>query len=596
MQTDIHYYFADFFPDPSVKPYAYLLSKKLLQGHICIPLQLKEETPFEIPNPAALRKHTSGLLGHADQINAPFIIDQDFIYLQRYYKYELNIFNQIVHRLQWSQNNRSVYETQLLAIKTFIQEAFGDANVIVNGEPDWQIIAVLRCMTQQLGIITGGPGTGKTTTLAKLLQVLYAIQPECRVALAAPTGKASMRMVESLRQRSNTLSATLREKIDQLKPHTLHALLGYQSNSVYFRHNKENNLPYDCVVVDEASMIDVPMFSKLLDACALNTRLILLGDKDQLASVEAGSLLGDLCLSAGKLNLFREEESQFIQQLLGSDQSIISDQYKLDKTPLLSSAITELRHSHRFSKESDIGQLSRAIISGDIEKTQSMLKGDKKTNISFIDFTDEKSFENFIEGYVRFLEQEDPEKALVELNHLRVLVTVREGTSGLYFINQKIEKILSENFPRLIKPHAGFYHNQPVIVTKNNYELGLYNGDIGIIRKEDGSNRLRAWFETSSNNKLRSFNPAYLSNCETAFAMTIHKSQGSEFNEVMVILPEQTDNQLLSRELLYTGITRARNKVIIMGNENILSTGVAQKVERFSGLQSRFQHIEKNDI
>jgi exodeoxyribonuclease V alpha subunit len=588
MQIDIHYHFAEFFPQQAIRPYAYLLSKRLSEGHICIPVSHQEETPFQYPSAADIKKLSKQILGSAENTNAPFIADEGFIYLQRYYKYEINIYQKLIQKIMLSVEEKHILRKQLASVQEELDSFVKDGSSGTK-EPDWQMMAIIRCLLQRFAIISGGPGTGKTTTLARLLGMLYAIDRESRIALAAPTGKASMRMIESLRQRVAEFPERIREKIETLKPHTLHALLGYQKNSIYFKHNIENPLPYDCIIIDEASMIDVPMFSKLLDACSLHTRLILLGDKDQLASVEAGSLLGDLCVSAGTLNTFNEEDFSFINKIIAKRSSPIPDSCKVKITKPLANAITELRHSHRFGKDSQIGNLSRAIIQGDIDAAVEIFNNQTQQEVSMIDFNDQKRFRNFILGYADYLQEDNISIALKKFNKLKILVSVREGNFGLYAINIKIEQILSAAYPGLIKPAGGFYHNQPVMITQNNYELGLYNGDIGIVRKDSNTNRLRVWFASAEENEsVRSFNPAHFSSYETAFAMTIHKSQGSEFDQVMVVLPEKTDNLLLSRELLYTGITRAKSSALLMGTEEALRFGIHRSVERFSGLQKRF--------
>lgn len=563
-----------------------------MEGHICIPLDSREETPFGFCNPGLLRRASPKLLGNADNINAPFIIDGDHIYLQRYYKYELNIFSRVAERLGVSDEEKPLFRDSLCSVKSLIQKEFKLPAKADSTGPDWQFVAVMRCLLERFGVITGGPGTGKTTTLAKLLLILYSMHPDARVALAAPTGKASMRMVESLRQRSENFPEEIKSKIQALKPHTLHVLLGYRRNAIYFRHNRSDVLPYDCVVVDEASMIDVPMFSKLMDACAPETRLILLGDKDQLASVEAGTLLGDLCLSAGKLNRIPADDYHFINDQIAGQEGYIPDEYQSEDSTGLSRVITELRFTHRFGKDSDIGKLSRAVIQGDAGEAKRLLASEEEKNISIADPSDDKRFTQFVCRYGEMLKTDDPAEALGLLNRLRVLVTVKQGPFGLYGINERIEKILRAHFPSLINPRPGFYHNQPIIITQNNYEIGLFNGDVGIIKKDPDSERYKAWFEgTEKSAEPRPYNPALLSSYETAFAMTIHKSQGSEFLDIMVVMPEKADNPLLTRELLYTGITRARNEVLLLGTEEALELGIAKKVERYSGLQDRFSTL-----
>ena len=593
MIQDIDYHFARFFPDKAIHPFAFLLSQKMREGHICIPVT-KEAIPTELGEVSLsnLQKVNTNLLSYTDA-NVPFIFQHSFLYLQRYYRYETQVIEWINDRLQKSIKNKDAYKELANRCRDLIiaQSATYKLEGLSEEEKvDWQLIAVIRALLNEFSIITGGPGTGKTTTLSKLLLIIYTLNINSSVALAAPTGKASMRMLESLRDKSKGFPQKIIEKIQALNPYTLHRLLGYQQNSIYFKHHTENPLPYDWVIVDEASMIDLPMFAKLLSACGPTTRLLLLGDKDQLASVEAGSLFGDLCLAAGELNLFSTEDREWINGFVADASRQITNNHVADTMNLLTSGITELRLSHRFKQQGEIGQLSQAIIRGDDDAAIRLLTAEKRKNIRLIDHNNEGAFNEFIQGYIEFLEEPDIAKALKKLNQLRVLVTVREGECGLYTLNRKIEKALHTLRPELIRPVAGFYHNRPIIITKNNYELDLFNGDVGIVRMDAASNRLRVWFEAAEGQSApRSVSPASLGDCETVFAMTIHKSQGSEFKKVMVVLPDTVDNPLLTRELLYTGITRAIESGIIRGSEECLKAGIKKQVQRISGIQKRMR-------
>jgi exodeoxyribonuclease V alpha subunit len=558
------------------------------EGHICIPITEEEiSTAFGKVSLSELEKADCKTLARADA-PVPFIFKNPYLYTQRYYRYETQVVEWIKERIKISREKRNVYSEKILQEKQLIFSLAATYNVdhVTEQErSDWQLLAVIRTLLNDFSIITGGPGTGKTTTLSKLLLLIYTLQKSARVAIAAPTGKASMRMQESLKDKSKTFPEQIKQMIDTLKPYTLHRLLGYQKNSIYFRHNKDNQLPYDWIIVDEASMIDLPMFAKLLSACGPDTRLLLLGDKDQLASVEAGSLLGDLCMAAGELNCFRKEDTEWLNGFIADNKRSIPRQ-NINEAPLiLSECITELKYSHRFTQQGAIGNLSRAIIQGDIERTTALLQQDRSGQISIFQSYNSERFDEFIKGYTEFLEEQEIAKALLSFNKLRVLVTVREGESGLYAINRKIEKTLHNIRPELIKPTSGFYHNRPVIITKNNYELELYNGDIGIVRRDSQTRKLRVWFDSPSG--IRSFSPDSLNDCETVFAMTIHKSQGSEFKNVMVVLPNNIENPLLTRELLYTGVTRAIDSVIIMGEEEVLVSGIQKRVERISGINNR---------
>ena len=441
---------------------------------------------------------------------------------------------------------------------------------------DWQIVAVIQSLLQDFSIITGGPGTGKTTTLKKLLTVLYSIEPYTRIALAAPTGKASMRMYESLTNANKDSPLDIQEKFKQLNPCTIHSMLGYKKDSVNFKYNSANNLPFDWIIIDEASMIDVPMFAKVLDAMSPTCRIILLGDKDQLASVEAGSLLGDLCLSLSSINNLAEERVNLINTFISDTNRKISADYIKANNSLLANCIIELKYSHRFNIYGEIGKLSMAVLNNNVAELLNFISHPKDTTIAFDTTSINKIITDFSELYRDYLEEKDTKEALKKLNDVRVLVAVREGNRGLYATNRKIEQELTAL--KLINTDKVYYENRPVIVTRNMYQLGLFNGDIGIVREG------RVWFDIAGDTELRSFLPSYLTNAETVFAMTIHKSQGSEFNNVLIVLPEGVDSPLLTRELLYTGITRAKKKITIWGQTESVLQAAKSTVERVSGI------------
>ncbi len=591
----VHEQFASFFPDKALQPWAWYLSKRLAEGHICVPVDdgsiYHSGHPFDIkPDVNSLRACTR-YVSTDPEIVRPFILYKDKLYLHRYFTYETQIVEQLRKRMENSRSKREAYMDELIRIKPLVESLVAtlpDKDLQPDQKPDWQLISVINTLLNDFSIITGGPGTGKTTTLAKLLRLLYTATPGCRVALAAPTGKASMRMLESLRERTKDYPDDITKEISNLKPYTLHRLLGYKRNSIYFKHNGEQPLPFDWVIVDEASMIDVPMFAKLLAACKPETRLLLLGDKDQLASVEAGSLLGDLCISAGALNHYTKADITWMNDFIPVEERKIPDLFSTTAVPALANCITELRYSHRFNQQGEIGQLSLAVIRGDSAAANDVLAAGPADKVCLTDHTDEKSFAAFVEEYAAFMQETDIAAALAQFNKLRVLVTVREGSSGLYAMNRKIEQLLHAAFPQLVRPDNGFYHNRPVIVTRNNYELNLFNGDIGIVRKDPATNKVYVWFDAAEKGgSPRPFNPVHLTDCETVFAMTIHKSQGSEFDRVLVVLPDNVDNPLLTRELLYTGITRAKNAVMVRGTEAGLAAGISRQVERISGIKTR---------
>lgn len=595
--TDIHKIFADFFPDERIRPYAYLLSKKLQEGHICIaenaPLEQETGAGYtmnKIPDFSQMNKMVSV---EENDLSLPIIYSRNRLYFQRYYRYETSIagkIKELVLRSRHLSENRKAEIESLKDRLVSLSPSYPVDGLLPIEKTDWQLVAVIQALLNDFSIITGGPGTGKTTTLANLLHMILLLNSDATIALAAPTGKASMRMRQSLLEKSGKFSEQIRNRMNDLRASTIHSLLGYKKNSIYFKHNESNQLPYDWIIIDEASMIDVPLFSKLITSISEKTRIVLLGDKDQLASVEAGSLLGDLCQSLPSLNRFSAEQISWFNQFIPDQQRIITNECvrkQDEQLSLLQNHIIELKLSHRFQERGRIGQLSKAIIHSKKEDLQKYLQDEHNQEVAFIKNGSDEALKNFIKDYADYLKEPNILSAIQKFNKLRVLVTVKQGPSGLYDINKKVEKFLSDEFGQYISADRPFYFNRPVMVTRNNQELGLFNGDIGIVRYDD-QRRLRVWFQSEdAETGLRSFLPSYLTDCETVFAMTIHKSQGSEFDNIFVILPDQADNRLLTRELIYTGITRARTKVMIQGSEEVILSGMASSVERSSGLQLR---------
>lgn len=599
MQTlnDVHQQFAEYFAAPDLKPYAYLLSKKLSEGHICLHLDsisdLSAALPagYALPSPGAGRLKNSPLVAKDGKDNAPFVLSGDRLYLQRYFRYE-TIFLQCINRFLESEKNGLGQRLALLSgQKELVKQLFAAPAAAMAGDEaiDWQLAAAITAVLNNFTIITGGPGTGKTTTVAKVLAILYATEPSLKVALAAPTGKAAARMAESLRNTQLPAAPAIIEKFRQLEPSTIHRLLKWKRDTPYFMHDRNNPLRYDVVIADECSMIDVALFAKLLDAIGPGTRLVLLGDKDQLASVEAGSLFGDLCQSQQELNVFSEERRAFINGFITDENRRIPGRYVSGGRHPLFQHLVELRRSHRFSGDRGIGRFSRAVIGNDVPVLETFLQANADEQVVIDQAYSDALFERFISGYDAFIAEPDISAALRKMNDRRVLCAVREGEQGLYAVNKRIEKYLHDK--KRIKAGPGFYENRPVILTRNYYEHGLFNGDTGIIRP-DANGQLMAWFEDSSG-MLKKVLPGYLTEAETVFAMTIHKSQGSEFGEVLVILPRQTDSALLTRELLYTAVTRAKQKVYVQTPPAGVLMAAQRFVERASGIAWR---LKENNI
>jgi exodeoxyribonuclease V alpha subunit len=600
--TDVHQMFAEFFPEKAIRPYAYLLSKRLEEGHVCIPLSEPTEMAAELPgdlikdlaDPVKLRL-LERLVGQPGSV-VPFILDDDRLYLQRYHAYETRVVTRIKEMIA---AGRQLHGERMRRLKE-ISATILDLPVFppipglsVAERIDWHLVAAIQALLNDFFIITGGPGTGKTTTLAKLLRILFAMDENTKVALAAPTGKAAMRMLESLKANAGRYPVEFQERIAALQPSTIHKLLGSRKGSIYFKHGKEHPLSADLVIIDEASMVDMPLFAKLLDAIKPGGRLILLGDKDQLASVEAGSLFGDLCqsLDGHELNRLSPEEIGLVNGFMTDPVKHVTPEYLNKGKAMLSGHITELKLSHRFREQKAIGEVSLAIIRGDADALAGMIATPPEDGLSFDTEYDKNVLSDFVRGYRKYIEEPDPMKALKLLNDLRVLVAVREGPDGLHTVNKAIEQELQK--AGLIHPDKAFYENRPVIITANNYELNLFNGDIGIVRKKNGS--LRVWFE-GEEGRPRDILPAFLDRVETVYAMTIHKSQGSEFDQVMVILPKDKDHPLLTRELLYTAVTRARKRVVIRAGQETLENCARRMVKRISGIRKRINATVPGEV
>ncbi|MGP8307431.1 exodeoxyribonuclease V subunit alpha [Vibrio sp. YIC-376] len=468
---------------------------------------------------------------------------------------------------------------------------------------NWQKVAAAVALTRRFAVISGGPGTGKTTTVTKLLAALIeqaAQEKNLTIKLVAPTGKAAARLTESIGKAVQELpvSPELKTKIPT-ESSTLHRLLGAIPNSAEFRHNKQNPLHLDILVIDEASMVDLPMMYKVVDALPKHARLILLGDKDQLASVEAGAVLGDICsfhaLGYGK------EQASAVARLTGFDTLA----YSSNSASSIADSLCMLQKSYRFDARSGIGQLAKAINSGSAASVD---------NVWARDFSDIEHFalssqnynqmmQTLVQEYGRYLKrigqaEIDPNtgetesltrkaKAVLDtFNQCRLLCAIREGDFGVAGLNQRIEKALAAR--KLIQVQDEiWYHGRPVMVTRNDHGLGLYNGDIGICMRDDSEEepRLKVFFELPDGS-VKSVLPSRVPEHETAYSMTIHKSQGSEFDYTLMILPPDF-SPILTRELIYTGITRAKKRLALYAELNVLKRGIKVKTTRASGLIQR---------
>jgi exodeoxyribonuclease V alpha subunit len=593
MQTlnNVHEQFAHFFSGDNFRPFAMLLSKKLSEGHICLDLkeligmpgfQRTYQTLEEISRDLA----EEPLVGSSSDLVRPFILHRSKLYLHRYFSYESIILNKIWEFISVERENKERRMQLIQSERDFISGLFPykeDLNALPEHEQiDWQKLAVLLAALNNFIIITGGPGTGKTFTVSKLLELLKRMNPDTKIGLAAPTGKAAMRLAETLKGHS--------------VPGTIHRLLKTVYGSHHFKYNRNFPLELDVVIIDEASMIDAALFAKLLDAIRPETRLILLGDKDQLASVEAGSMFRDLCQSPEQTNSVSKQQADFLMSFMNEREAALFESYMgSGKDHILHDHIVELKRSRRFSSQLGIGKFSRAVILGDSDTVRTYLKPAGHSRLSDgqikVDITySEAIFRELVALYAAYIQEEDIQLALDKLNTIRILCAVREGEYGLYRCNARAEEVLKEM--KLIDPTAEFYLNRPVMLTRNNYDLGLYNGDVGIVRP-DKEGQMMVWF--SDEGQLKAVQPARLEHIETVYAMTIHKSQGSEYDTALVILPQNEDSELLTRELLYTAVTRAKTSAVVQAGEESLIASVQKSVKRASGIHERLQSLSKEN-
>jgi len=500
--------------------------------------------------------------------------DANRLYLHRYFDYEERLARRIAVAL------RAAPPVVGAAGPSMLAELFG--TVVVDGA-QWQRLAAALALGRRLVVISGGPGTGKTTTVARLLACLVAEQPNCQIALAAPTGKAAARLGTAIVEKSVGIPEALRERLART-PTTVHRLLGFGTRG--FRYHAGHRLPYDVVVVDEASMLDVSLATQLLEAIPDHARIILLGDREQLEAVESGSVFAQLCLTHGMSERTREALSRWSGVPVSAIDAPVDDD-----DPLKDSVIWFTRN-YRFGRDSGIGQLALSVQAGDAARTVRALTA-QDVGLEWIVPTGRRLTDALVQrlrgGYAAYYaaaaqSDVDASSLLRIFDDFRVLAATREGPLGVQAINAVLATPMRDAAKGM--ENGAWYVGRPVLVTRNDPVLGLYNGDIGIALRH-GDSGLRVWF---ANGELgvRSFAPSQLPPHETAFAMTVHKSQGSEFRHVAVVLPDE-QSPVLSRELLYTGITRARDTVILVGRQPAIEAAVRRAGNRLSGLRDRIR-------
>lgn len=492
----------------------------------------------------------------------PLIWNAPRLYLHRFWSYEKELAEMLIARTE-ATDNPIVTEHEIRNLCSYFDKS--------KTTDDGQWKAVQLALSKKLSILTGGPGTGKTTIVSVILAKVLKDKPDARIALCAPTGKAQARMLESIReeiQKTLRCEESVKSKIAELPASTIHRLLKYNYHTGKFGKNAETPLETDILVVDEASMVSLPMLVRLFRATPDEAKVILLGDADQLASVETGAVLADICELA----------------------DVPKSSWKNN--------IARLTVSHRFKAGGEIDKLKEAINSGatvDVLDQLAAGKEDDKGNAATLiwrsignkrlpEKLDEltESIKTHLDIWKNgYLKAKDISTALREFNSFQVLCSHRNGMLGTKSVNKIIRKCLGKT--------KSYDKGIPVMVTRNNYDHRLFNGDVGLCwPNENGT--IKVYFpDPEEPGKLRSFSPSILPEHEDAFAMTVHKAQGSGFGEVLIILPDAKESPVLTRELLYTGVTRTRDKVTIWATEDTLRATIGRKTIRASGLKEKLK-------
>lgn len=644
-----------------------LLSRQLADGHLCLELDtlaaLADEQSWPaswrpllhevVQGPGALTASPLIAGGGDAQLTgpsnaAPMVCEHNRLYLRRYWNHERMVASAIRDRLAQPPPMPAALAEELARLFPPMPTAEAqpardglspDPNSSRTGcapadssLPDWPKIACALAARGSFTVITGGPGTGKTTTVVRVLGLLQTLHLReharpLRIRLAAPTGKAAARLNASIVSQiaqldvdDNVRAAIPAEVV------TLHRLLGARPDTRRFRHDHGHPLHLDVLVVDEASMIDLEMMSALLAALPAQARLILLGDKDQLSSVEAGAVLGDLCHHA-EGGHYSADTAAWVQATAGDD----IHRFVRDDAQPLDQQVAMLRHSHRFGSHSGIGQLAAAVNSGNPALVQQVLDGGLGDLAWTTSATPTQLTALAIEGEARSMREKDDANTstrngyrhyleqlrrqrptsndaaaqdhwafavLQAFNRFQLLCALRRGPHGVDGLNPLIGEALLQR--GLIEANHGWYEGRPVMITRNDYSLGLANGDVGVCLRmpdQDGRSRLIVAFDANpgvgvtGGPRLRQVLPSRLGDVVTVYAMTVHKSQGSEFDHTALVLPDEI-NPVLTRELLYTGITRARQHFSLVGSKAMIELATRQRTRRFSGLAGRLSEFD----
>ena len=603
------------------------LSLAVSEGHVCLMLEslatAADDDASSTLDVAGWRAalFASGIVGTPEAPGVlPLILDaDDRLYLHRYFDYERRLARRLTQARHAgagagagagtalpSSPGRNEHAGDTLAspaLRARLAELFAANTARLGGAADWQQLAAALALRGRLTVISGGPGTGKTTTVVNLLACLIALAPDCRIALAAPTGKAAARMTDAIRQRAQHLPPELRDRMPT-ESSTVHRLLGVTPAG--FAHDADNPLAIDALVVDEASMLDLALATQLLEAVPPTARIVLLGDKDQLAAVESGAVFAELSIDPTLTpDCVRE-----LAALTGTPAEAI-----VAPAPARASALQDcavwFTQTYRFSRDSGVGRLANYVNTGQARAAADWLRGDADPDVRWLDAAtgsdNERALLEMDTGFAAYGQAvaADPANvaAITEaFGRFRVLCALRDGPRGVTALNVAMTRRFRTalTLPGLPPAGAGvegalaspWFAGRPVLVLDNDYVLRLFNGDIGIALPDADGVLLVHFPDATAPGGFRAIAPVRLPRHETAFAMTIHKSQGSEFDGILVMLPQQR-SRVLTRELLYTAITRARRQVTLVADEAVLAQAIATPTTRHSGLLARLAEEEE---
>lgn len=570
-------------PRGSVLVGAALASLSLRAGHVCVRLDrvagqrvhTNDRRPTDLfwpeLGPWCDDLRSSPLVSPGSPTR-PLVLTRDCrLYLWRYYQHEVRVAELLGTRAE----SLLPLPADVSTVRSALDRWFPAP---LEGGRNWQRVAAELALLRRLFVLAGGPGTGKTFTIARVVRLLAEVTKAAhgrrlRVLLLAPTGKAAA----LLEQAVEPLLGPERAELLELSASTIHRALGYLPAEGRLRHHAAFPWAVDVVIVDEASMVDLALMHHLLEAVGPTARLGLVGDREQLGSVEAGAGFGELCGPEAK-NAYSPELCRQAKELFGDSLPVSSE-----PRPPLADSVVHLAEPHRFRARRGLELLAEAVRRGDAEAVLGELESGARPELSLLVPEPEAAvpaelLSLLVEGFSPVLAAASVEEALEALGRFRLLCVHRRGPAGTQAVNQLVENLLVR--AGLAAPGQTWYRGRPVLVLENDYELELYNGDVGVVVGRPGEWRVAF---VSPNGKLRLVSPARLPEHETVYALTVHKSQGSEFDQVVVLLPD-TSSPLLTRELFYTAVTRARERVVVCGRPEAIRAALVRRAERWSGL------------